>query len=239
MQFFFDHIIAASVTITLALAIIAQQVNVKQGSLERMSIYQAKAHSLSFAEWVEDDVVKLGSRFGSSRDRFDTDTEVETTADGNSVWYTNVFEYFYNEESDGQTADRVEVRYDVASNDSTLLSVNETTGDSTFVPLYTLTRSEKRGAYELADPANGVVGGWIGTEPDWTVSTGYRSPPGLRYFRITPMDSDGNDVTHDPTEADYVRIEFEVIPTMVPLHRARLIPNRPLHWETTLEIRPF
>ena len=239
MQFFFDHIIASLVTITLGLSIISQQATVRQDSLERLSIYQAKGHSLAFAEWVEDDVVKLGARFGTSRDRFDTDTDHETTADGSDVFYTSLFEYFYNSESDGTTATRVEVRYEVVPYDSVLTSVNEVTGDSLHVPLYELTRSEREGTYTLENPKEGVAGGWVGSEPTWGETTGYRSPPGLRYFRIIPLDSDGNDVTHDPTKADYIRIEFEVTPTLFPLHRARLIPSRPLHWQTTLEIRPF
>ena len=236
MQFFFDHIIASVVAIALGLTILAQQMTVRQDNMERTSIYHAKSQSLAFAEWVEDDVVKLGARFGTSRQRFDTDTEHETRADGQKVYYTNVFEYFYNSESDGTTATRVEVRYEVTPVDSVLTSINESTDDSTYVPLYALERSEREGRYTLESDA--APGAWEGAEPAWTATPGYGSPSGLRYFRITPMDSEGGEDV-PPAEADYVKIEFEVLPTMFPLHRSRLIPNRPLHWQTTIEIRPF
>jgi len=230
MQFFFDHLIASVVTLTLGLSLIAQQTTVRQDNMERLSIYQAKGQSLSFAEWVEDDVVKLGARFGTSRNRFDRETAYETSATGGHL-YTSLFDYYYNETVDGDEVSRVEVRYEVAQYDSLLTSIDELAADSTYTPLYELTRSQRKGSYSLATED------WIGTAPTWAVTSGYQSPSGLRHFHIIPLDSNGQAV--EPAQADYVRLQFEVLPTLFPLYHARLIPNRPLHWSTTIEIRPF
>ncbi|MGB3542338.1 hypothetical protein [Rubrivirga sp.] len=232
MQFIFDHLIATLVAATLGLAMIAQQIQSRQAAMERQSVHQAKGQALAFGEWLEDDVVKLGSRFGRDRDRFEIETEV---IDGRT--FTRRFEYYYY---DGSTSTdistRVEVLYELAEDDSTRVVVTEgdTPADDVTMQVYDITRSARRGEY---DTANEV---WVGSEPVWDETPEYGSPHGLRHFLIQPRDSDSQVVADDDVEeADYVRLEFSVVPTLFPLHRARIIPENGLHWATTIEIRPF
>ena len=232
MQFILDHLIATLVAATLGLAMFAQQIQSRQAAMERQSVHQAKGQALAFGEWLEDDVVKLGSRFGRDRDRFEIETEI---IDGRS--FTRRFEYYYY---DGNVSDevaaRVEVLYELAEDNATRVVVTqgETPADDVTMQVYTITRSERRGSYDTANEA------WVGGEPVWSPTPEYGSPHGLRHFLIQPRDSDSQDVADaDAEEADYVRLEFSVVPTLFPLHRARIVPPNGLHWATTIEIRPF
>lgn len=228
MQFIIDNLIAIIVTTTITMSLLTQQTATQQNTLERQAIYGAKVQALGFGEWVEDDIVRLGARFGASRDRFSYEN-----VQRNGVAATNWFEYFYNERTnaDGSVL-RVEVRYEVVPTDS-LLATRPGDPGPVYVQLYRLDRTERMGA------ADGVTGAWLfGSGPSWTPSVGYGSPAGLAHFYVQPLDSEGRtDV--EPSEADYVRMQFSVVPTLFPLHRARIIPRTGLQWATTIEIRPF
>ncbi len=231
MQFIFDHLIATLVAAVLGLAMIAQQINSRQASMERQSVHQAKGQALAFAEWLEDDVVRLGARFGRDRDRFSTITEV---IDGRS--FTRRFNYYYYEGTvTTEIATRVEVLYELAEDDTrVVVTEGETPEDDVTMQIYSISRSERRGQYNTASNE------WITGAPAWGPTPEYGSPHGLRHFHIQPRDSDSQPVGDDAAdEADYVRLEFSVIPTLFPLHRARIIPENGLHWATTVEIRPF
>lgn len=227
MQLLLDHLTAILVSSVLIVSMMAQQVKARQDGLERQSVYAAKTKALAFGEWLEDDVVKLGARFGGNRDRF---TYTNTT-DANGIVYTRTFTFHYNERANADGShQRIGVRYELVATDSLLAAVDPDSGDSTYVQFYRMDRSEQSGRYQN--------GSWTGGEPEWTLSEGYRSPHGLSHFAIRPLDSDGRtDVA--ATDADYVRIQFSIVPTLFPLHRARIIPRTGLYWATTQEIRPF
>jgi hypothetical protein len=227
MQVIFDHLIAITISAVLAMILMSQQLASRQDSLERQSVYDAKTKALAFAEWLEDDIVKLGARFGQDRDRFTFETD---TLDG--AEFTTRFEYYYNERTnDDGTTQRVEVRYQLANTDSMLVATGATASDSIYVQLYEVARSTRAGQARDGD--------WVSdVPPTWEISEGYRTPYGLSYFQIEPRNSQGIPVT-DPTEADYVRLQFSVVPSMFPVHRARMISGAGLNWATTVEIRPF
>ena len=242
MQLIFDNLIATMVAMALTLSLIGQQARTRQESLERISVYSAKTQSLSFAEWLEFDVVKLGAHFGRSRERFKAKT---VTRDG--VEFTDRFEYYYNEKSpEPNEVKRVEVLYELVPDTGTraVIQKGETEAEDVTLDLYRLVRSEREGRYNLGTPASGAtpatVPGWVDGEPGWEVTAEYQSPAGLRHFHIQPRDSDQQPVGDgEPEKADYVRVQFTVVPTLFPLHRARLVPHKGLHWATTVEIRPF
>lgn len=236
MQLILDNLIATIVAMTLAVTLLGQQNLNRQQSLERVSVYAAKTQALGFAEWLEDDVVKLGARFGRSRDRFQATTK--ETDDG--IRYTSQFEFYYNDGTVTENVtNRVEVQYKFEPDTDTRVVVQkgETDADDVLLDVYNLVRSERSGRYDTTTKT------WLtptGADPDWVVSEGYRSPPGLRHFHIEPRDSDSQPVDDSaPEDADYARVQFTVVPTLFPLHRARMIPKKGLHWATTIEIRPF
>lgn len=244
MQFILDHTIAAIVAAILTLALLTQQVRNRQASVERISVYSAKAQSLGFGEWLEDDVAKLGARFGRERGRF----RISTALDGDGVAYTDTFRFHYNASflPDTTIANRVEIEYRVVR-DTTVRAVVEegaTPADDVLMPLYRLERDSVYGPYNVHPSVDGWVGG---ARPTAVPTPGYRAPVGLRHFHIQPMDSEGRPVddttpTHRDTyalEADYVRLQFTTVPTLFPLHRARLVPKEGLHWATTIELRPY
>lgn len=236
MQFLFDNLIATMVAMALTISLMGQQVRNRQEGLERISVYSAKTQSLGFAEWLEDDVVKLGARFGRSRERFET-----TTVTRGGIEFTDRFEYYYNEgRAENNQVRRVEVLYELVPDTQTraVIQKGPTAADDVTLDLYRLVRSTRAGQYDLGTPATSP--GWVGGEPPWDVTAEYQSPPGLRHFLIEPRDSDQQPVGDgEPEKADYVRVQFSVVPTLFPLHRARLVPQRGLHWATTVEIRPF
>ncbi len=232
MQFIYDNLVATLVAMTLGLALVGQNAQNRQATIERQAVYHAKSQALGFGEWLEDDIVKLGARFGRARDRFETETETIGGAP-----YTREFEYYYHEATvSDSVVQRVEVRYELVEDDATRLVVEQgvTPDDDVTLQAYDLVRSTRTGRYNTKQKD------WIGVDPTWAVTDEYRSPKGLRYFYIEPRDSDGQRVPDELSEeADYVRIEFVVMPTLFPLHRARLIPRAGLNWGTTIEIRPF
>ncbi len=238
MQLLFDNLIATMVAMALTLSLISQQTRTRQESLERISVYSAKTQSLGFAEWLEDDVVKLGAQFGRSRERFETTTD---TLDG--IPYTTRFEYYYNEGAPKDNrVTRVEVLYELVPDTETraVIQEGETPAQDVTLDLYRLVRSKRQGEYDLGDPDSNTGPYWADGEPGWTVTAEYRSPAGLRHFHIQPRDSDQKPVGDaSPEDADYVRVQFTVVPTLFPLYRARLVPQKGLHWATTVEIRPF
>ncbi|WP_420454702.1 hypothetical protein [Rubrivirga sp.] len=232
MQFIFDHLVATMVAATLGLTLVTQQTHNRQAALERQAVYHAKGQALAFGEWLEDDIVKLGARFGRERARFLAETE---TIDGDP--YTRSFEFYYHDEVIADSiVKRVEVRYALDEDDDLRVVAEKgaTPDQDVVLQTYTLTRSARTGQYNTKARA------WLGTQPAWTETAEYGVPRGLRYFAITPKDSFDRPVPDERSEdADYVRIEFVVVPTLFPLHRARLIPKAGLHWATTIEVRPF
>ena len=254
MQLIFDNLIATMVAMALTVSLLSQQTRTRQESLERVSVFAAKTQSLAFAEWLEYDVVKLGARFGRSRNRFEATTE---TVDG--VPFTTAFEFRYHKDAAANNVvTRVEVRYEIVPDADTRVVIEKgaTPADDRTMPVYRLVRSVREGKYNLGQPATdprpatlltpaepgkpAVAPYWVGGAPGFEVTEDHASPVGLRHFHIEPRDSDGNPVPDNrPEDADYVRVQFSVVPTMFPLHRARLVPKNGLHWATTVEIRPF
>lgn len=230
MQFIYDNLIAVIVSMTLAVALLSQQTGVRQETLERQSVYDAKVKALAFAEWLEDDVATLGARFGRSRERFRDSTVLiggEPT--------TRRFEYYYYESNAdaGNVVQRTEIRYTLLDDGRAFAGLRGR--DSVHVPFYRLVRERRTGRYHLGADGSGA---WVGSAPLWGVPPGYTTPRGLSRFLVEPLDSDGR-AAPTPQDADYVRLHFAVVPTMFPLHRARLIPASGLFWGTTIEIRPY
>lgn len=246
MQFFYDHLIATFVSVTLTVALMTQQVNTRQAALERVSVYSAKTQSLAFAEWLEDDVVKLGARFGGVRERFSMTSRVE-----GGTQYTDQFEFYYNAATKtGTVVERVEVRYVLEPDTTTRVVARQgpTDAEDVTIPVYRLRRSERRGEYRTAavegsDQPQPV--GWLPGSPSaWEQTADYATPAGLRHFQIQPLDSEGRpfddtNAADYALRADYVRVQFTVVPTLFPLDRARIVPKEGLHWATTVELRPF
>lgn len=241
MQLILDHMIAAIVAGVLTIALMSQQIRNRQASVERISVYSAKAQSLVFGEWFEDDIAKLGTRFGRERGRFSMTTRIE---DG--VKYTDEFTLHYNASSSGAgVVRRVEIRYMLEEDTTADLVIEEgdTPADEVRLTAYRLRRDSLSGRYDT------ITDTWLepGGRPDWTETPGYRAPAGLRHFQVQPMDSDGQPLddsepgheTDYAVEADYARLQFTVVPTLFPLHRARLVPKEGLHWATTIELRPY
>lgn len=235
MQLIFDNLIAVIVSATLAVLLIGQQASTRQDTLERQSVHAAKTQALVFSEWLEDDIVKLGARFGEDRNRF---TFTRTMIGG--LPFTTMFQFSYNERVNGdRSADRVEVRYTVTASGSIPVALATPSTPARSVPTYRLERAERSGRY--------LDGRWVDgnlqptAEPVWAVNRGYGSPAGLTYFYLDPRTSDGQSIT-DPNkaaDADYVHAQFGVLPSLFPVYRARFIRETGLSWATTVEIRPF
>ena len=241
MQFILDHMIASVVAAILTVAMMSQQISNRQASVERISVYSAKAQALAFGEWLEDDVAKLGSRFGRERGRFSMETRVE-----GGVRYTDAFTFHYNTENDGAgVVRRVEIRYTLEedADADVVVEKGDTPSDDVRLTVYRLRRDSLSGKY------NTETGTWLGSggRPGWVATPRYRAPTGLRHFQIQPMDSEGRPLDDETpgheddyaSEADYARLQFTVVPTLFPLHRARLVPKEGLHWATTIELRPL
>lgn len=233
MQFLLDNIIAVIVAVSLTVLLLTQQTATRQDALERESVYNAKTQALSLSSWLERDIVKLGARFGADRDRFRYTEPVVR----NGVPLTPSFTFFFNEgENPDGTVDRVKVEYLIVRTDSAKVAV----APDRYAPLYQLQRSEGAGRYKdgkWRDAANNPTT----VEPTLIRSRTHGSPPGLTSFYIEPRTSDGAAIL-DPTratDADYMRVQFSILPTLFPVYRARYVNASGLSWASTFEIRPF
>ena len=243
MQFILDNMVAMIVATVLTVALMGQQIRNRQASIERISVYSAKVQSLAFGEWFEDDVVKLGSRFGHERGRFAMTTRVE-----GGVKYTDAFTFYYNTSTVPGTSrsSRVEIRYRLVPDTETRVVTEEgaTAAGDVVLPVYRIVRDSTYGQWD-SNPVSGGPPGWVGSPSGPHATPEYQAPAGLRHFQVQPLDSEGRplDDTTDPDDyavrADYARLQFTVVPTLFPLHRARLVPKEGLHWATTLELRPL
>lgn len=245
MQLILDNLIAIIVSVTLAVMLLSLQTSTRQDALERQSVYAAKVQSLTLAEWLERDIVKLGARFGEERDRFSMDT-----TNVNGTRYTQRFQFAYNEREQSNFVDRVEVRYTLTPTTPLEVVAATSTTPARTVPLFQITRAERAGQYRMAhrEGSATVPATWIDAsgnpttaEPGWAGTPGYGTPTGLSYFYIEPRSSDGEPILeHDRArDADYVHLQFSVIPTLFPIERARFIRETGLSYASTFEIRPF
>lgn len=232
MQLLLDNLIAIIVAASLAVLLLTQQTSTRQDTMERQSVYSAKAQTLSFASWIERDMVRLGARFGDDRERFDYTRPVTRRG----VAFTDTLAFYYNErENNDGSADRIAVKYVLTQTDS----VQVAKAPVRFQPVYRLERYEGAGRFKDGRWVNAA--GATVPRPALTRSNAYGSPAGLMSFYIEPRTSDGAAIT-DParaTDADYMHVQFSVLPTLFPVYRARYINASGLSWASTFEIRPF
>lgn len=234
MQLLFDNLIAIIVAASLALLLLTQQNATRQDTMERQAVYSAKTQALTFSEWLERDVVKLGARFGSDRDRF---VYTPPTTRG-GIRFSNRFEFFYNEgENPDSTADRIAVLYTLVRTDSVKIAVVP----DRYQPLYQLQRFEGAGRWSPKRRYWVDAAGRQTTPPAYVRTPGYGSPAGLTSFYMEPRTSDGAPITDQAraVDADYMHMQFSVLPTLFPIYRARYINASGMSWSSTFEIRPF
>lgn len=234
MQLLLDNLIAIIVAASIALLLLTQQNSTRQDAMERQSVYSAKVQALSFSEWLERDVVKLGARFGADRDRF----IYTSPATRNGVSFTDRFEFFYNEgENPDSTSDRVAVKYELVRTDSVKIAV----APDRYQALYQLQRFEGAGRWSSRRRYWVNAAGQQTGAPAYIRTTTHGSPAGLTSFYIEPRTSDGAPITDQAraVDADYMHIQFSVLPTLFPIYRARFLNASGLSWSSTFEIRPF
>lgn len=232
MQLLLDNLIAIIVAVSLTVLLLTQQTSTRQDAMERQSVYNAKVQALNFSEWLERDIVKLGARFSADRNRF----VYTPSTTRNGITFTDRFEFFYNEgdNSDG-TVDRVAILYRLVRTDSVRVAV----APARYTPLYQLQRFEGAGRWKNGNWVTGT--GAVTTAPAYVRTTTHGSPAGLMSFYMEPRTSDGAPITDAAraVDADYMFMQFSVLPTLFPVDRARYINASGLSWSSTFEIRPF
>ena len=183
MHIIFDNLTAILIGGIVLLVLLVVQVRSGEINLEQTSMYTAKQLSLDFAEWLEDDLVTLGTNFDSTDVRFSLPTQVG----GN----TTAFEFYQDSINYAVLPPdtvRIETRYVLSA--SSIAEVADST-----VQLYDLTRSVRtQGA-----------SGWSA----WT--TDGQSPSQLSYFEIELLDRQGQTVATESATA-YIRVAFSLVP---------------------------
>jgi hypothetical protein len=180
----YDHMAAALVASVVILMLLTVRHRAAEAGLEQTSMYVAKKHLLDFAEWVEDDLIQMGSHFDSTDTRF----TVPTKQDGNTVFFEFYSDSVNYAVSPPDTV-HIQTRYELAESDTVVLA------DST-VQLYQLKRTVRK------NPGTG----WSG----WA-SDGF-SPPNLSYFEISLFDDNGQAVASE-TKTEYIRVAFSLVPS--------------------------
>ena len=85
MAFILDHINSLIAAFGVILILGMAQIGAQRTALEQTTSYATKTKALSFAEWMEDDVLTIGANFGRNRYRF---LAPEDDAEGNTQRFT-------------------------------------------------------------------------------------------------------------------------------------------------------
>ncbi|MEM8598784.1 MAG: hypothetical protein AAGF99_02590 [Bacteroidota bacterium] len=207
MTFLHDHLVSLLIGSTVFVIVTAMTARLTEAKVEQAALYQAKAQSLDFAEWLEDDLAQLGEHtVGPLATRF----TMPTHAGGQ----TTAFEFHRDLVSTTFDTTRVSIRYQLV--ETTRASYPDTT-----VQQYQLVRSTREAALMSGTPA-------------WTTpwQAGGLSPATLTYFDVEPMTRLGQ-AAAAAEDVAFLRLAFSL--TQPPSGRVPLF--RELHWATTLTLR--
>ncbi len=180
----FDNMTAMLIGGVVLLILVTVQQRSSELGVEQTAIYVAKQQSLEFAEWLEDDINKLGMNFDSTAVRF----ALPVQSGGN----TTSFEFYQDSLNIAVTpidTVRIETRYQLNA------ASTATIADST-VQLYQLVRETR--------VENGF-GGWTSWAEDG------RSPGLLTYFEIELLNLSGQVVAVE-NQTSFVRMAFSLAP---------------------------
>lgn len=211
MHILIDHLMSVMIGGSVLLILLTTQIYSQRASLEATTSYATSTKALSFGEWLEDDMLSLGTNFGRNPFRFETPT---TDSLGNT---TNFQFYSDSLQASGDTL-RYMTRYRLEHVDTVMRGGN-------MVYLYQVNRQTAN-----TPIVNGVAAPT--QEEDW-LSDG-RSMATLSGFNISMLDGEG-EVTPNVAQGDYIRVEFSIIPQF-PIEPEYL---REVYWSNTLKIRPF
>lgn len=237
MQMLLDNLISIIVAGVIMLTLHVTQSRSMHAGLEQVATHSVKKKTIVFGEWVEHDILNLGSNFGDNLYRFEQPVTDPLT--GNTTEWT-----FFSDSTrtDGSEL-RVFKRYRLVE-----------TGQSTFsTKTFRLFQVERDSAV-VDYHADGTPPATASVPPAaWVLGT--RSIGTLSFFEISLLDRTGQTPCPDGTgvkdaggkvvsctgdidvyKADYVRVRFGVVPEFV------LKPDnyiRELYWVKTLKVRPY
>jgi len=182
MWFIYDNLrvqIMAGVVLFMLLSATTQ---VREASVEQLSIYAAKKYALDLADWLENDISTLGSNFDSTTVRF----LLPTLLDGNTTDFT----FLRDTLGPAPNFDpvRIETRYQLIDTDMVEL-------EDSMVQMYQVVRS-----YRVQEGS-----GWTLWQEDG------RSTGRMSYFMVSLLDTWGAPVV-DEAETVFLKMDFSVIP---------------------------
>ncbi len=182
MWFIYDNLrvqIMAGVVLFMLLSATTQ---VREASVEQLSIYAAKKYALDLADWLENDISTLGSNFDSTTVRF----LLPTLLDGNTTDFTFLRDTLGPAPNFNPV--RIETRYQLIDTDMVEL-------EDSMVQMYQVVRS-----YRVQEGS-----GWTLWQEDG------RSTGRMSYFMVSLLDTWGAPVV-DEAETVFLKMDFSVIP---------------------------
>ncbi|CAN5631499.1 hypothetical protein BH23BAC4_BH23BAC4_10300 [soil metagenome] len=177
-----DHLSAALVGGVILLLLLSMTTHQSEVAMERTALYAAKAHLLSFTQWLEEDIDVVGLNIGERHHRF--------AAPEDQDGVTRRFTFYRDSITVMRDTVRVVTRYDVEPTAETFLVRGEE------LPLLTLRRSV---AY--------LTPGQSASTALW--QTAGAGPSTLTAFSVDMLRRDGAAVG-SPAETDLIRVRFAV-----------------------------
>ena len=211
MNLLFDNLAAAMLMMAVLVALVGTQLRVQQAGVEQVSAHAAKTKAISLGRWLERDVTSLGANFGNNLSRFEAPVN---NADGVTTEWV-----FY---SDSLRPDDSRVRHLTRYR----LSVVDSLGKA----------GARRALYQLRreTASTPVVDGLPQPVSSSAWAEDGRSVSTLSGFKIGLVERLGSTTT-DATRADYIRVEFAMVPEFDREHGYL----QELYWTTLLKVRPF
>lgn len=211
MTILLDHLSSIIIGAAVILILITTQLYAQRANMEATTSYATRTKALSFGEWLEDDILSLGTNFGRNPFKFETPTT-------DSLGNTTNFQFYSDSLLVSGDTLRFMTRYRLEHVDTVQR------GERTIF-LYQVNRQTA---------SSPVTNGAAPTPPESAWTSDGRSLATLSGFNISMVDGDGR-VTTDVEQGDYIRIQFSLIPQF-PIEPEYL---REIYWSNTLKIRPF
>ncbi|MEM8556449.1 MAG: hypothetical protein AAGG50_01280 [Bacteroidota bacterium] len=182
MTFFHDHLTAILIGSTVFFIVTAMTTRLTEAKVDQAGLYQAKAQSLDFATWLEDDLAALAEG---------ADAPARFTLPSRAGGQTVGFEFHRDLVSLTLDTTRVYVRYDLVVTDTKAYA-------DTTVQRYQLVRATREAAMQGGTPA-------------WTTpwQTGGLGPATLTYFDVVPLTRLGQPAS-DPASTHFLRLAFSL-----------------------------
>ncbi len=220
MFFIYDNLSASIIGATVLFILMAMQVRMMENNVQQTATYATKTQSLEFADWLEDDLLRIGENIKQGEEIF-----CNPDQDGDR---TEEFTFFRDSLLTVDDTLRVATQYALVAT-----GTRDVEGET--VQLYEAARLQK-----IEPKENGVPPFTCASRASIVWDVTGQSPALLQNFQVEMLDKDGQPVSdpatkvqNDPSAVRQTHIKF----AMISPFRTDRSSLRAMHWGASLLLR--